>query len=98
VQVIETRKRVIGPDHPDTLTSMHSLAHALKSQGRVEEAIGLMTRAERLQRERLGSDHPRTKMSTRALYVWQALQEAREAAETVAVGFGAQRWYEAELA
>jgi hypothetical protein len=34
VQVMETRKRVLGAEHPDTLTSMGNLAFTCKSQGR----------------------------------------------------------------
>ena len=32
VQVIETRKRVLGLEHPFMLTSMANLAHTWKSQ------------------------------------------------------------------
>ena len=34
VQVMETRKTKLGADHPDTLTSMTSLAFTRKAQGR----------------------------------------------------------------
>ena len=37
VQVTETRKTVLGQEHPDTLTSMASLASALCNQGRWKE-------------------------------------------------------------
>jgi len=39
VQVVEKRKRVLGQEHPDTLTSMNNLAWTLKSQGRDDEAL-----------------------------------------------------------
>ncbi|KAL8849830.1 MAG: hypothetical protein Q9198_011124, partial [Flavoplaca austrocitrina] len=42
VQVMETAKRVLGEEHPDTLTSMANLAYALASQSRNEEAIPMM--------------------------------------------------------
>lgn len=32
VQVMETRKRVLGQEHPDTLNSMANLAWTLRSQ------------------------------------------------------------------
>ncbi len=35
VQVMETSRRVLGAEHPDTLTSMNNLAWTWKSQGRV---------------------------------------------------------------
>jgi Flp pilus assembly protein TadD len=42
MQVVETRKRVLGQEHPDTLTSMHNLALTYQSQGRWKEAEALM--------------------------------------------------------
>ena len=71
VQVMETSKRVLGQEHPDTLTSMANLAHIWKSQGRGKEAIDLMKEAERLQRDILGSDHPLSMGSTQTLHEWQ---------------------------
>jgi len=40
---METRKTILGAEHPDTLTSMHNFAYIRKSQSRNEEAISLMT-------------------------------------------------------
>jgi len=34
MQVMETRKRVLGEEHPDTLTSMNNLAFTIQKQGR----------------------------------------------------------------
>jgi hypothetical protein len=42
VQVMETRKRVLGEEHPDTLTSMNNLAWTWNHQGRHDEAMELM--------------------------------------------------------
>jgi hypothetical protein len=71
VQVMETRKRVLGQKHPSTLTSMANLAYTWKSQGRDKEAIDLMKEAERLQRDVLGSGHPHSMGSAQTLYEWQ---------------------------
>jgi len=38
VQMMQTRKTVLGPDHPNTLTSMNNLASTYLSQGRWTEA------------------------------------------------------------
>jgi hypothetical protein len=38
VQAMETRKRVLGQEHPDTLTSMANLASMYRGQGRWIEA------------------------------------------------------------
>lgn len=39
---METKKKVLGAEHPDTLNSMGDLAHIYKSQGRHNEAVDLM--------------------------------------------------------
>ena len=33
-RALEARERVLGPEHPDTLTSVNNLAGALQAQGR----------------------------------------------------------------
>ena len=60
VQVMETRKRVLGAEHPDTLTSINNLAHTFKKQHRDSEAIRLMFSCMELCLEVLGPAHPRT--------------------------------------
>ena len=53
-------EEVLGPDHPDTLTSRGNLAGAYESAGRLDEAITLyeQTLADRVRV--LGGDHPDT--------------------------------------
>ena len=59
-QVLAERERVLGPDHPDTLTIRNNLAGAYYSVGRFGEAIELFERV-LAERERvLGPDHPDT--------------------------------------
>jgi len=58
VRVMETRKRVLGEEHPDTLTSINNLAYTWKGQGRDEEAIRLMTECAQLRTQILGAGHP----------------------------------------
>ncbi len=54
------RERVLGPDHPDTLTSRNNLANAYLSAGDLGRAIP-MCEAALSDRERvLGPDHPDT--------------------------------------
>jgi len=58
--VLANRKRVLGSDHPDTLSSYSDLANAYRSAGRIDEAIELY---ENLVPDRirvLGEDHPQT--------------------------------------
>jgi hypothetical protein len=70
VQVIETRKRVLGEKHPDTLTSMNNLAFTFKAQGR-DEAVSLMEKCFQLRKQVLGPQHPYTTSSLKALNKWQ---------------------------
>ena len=42
VQVMETRKRVLGEERPDRLTAMANLAFTLKSRSRNQEALLLI--------------------------------------------------------
>jgi len=44
VQVMETMKRVLGEEHPNTLTSINNLAFTQKSLRRDIEALQLMER------------------------------------------------------
>ena len=60
VQVMETRKQVLGPEHPDTLTSMGSLASIYWNQGRWKEAEQLELQVIETQKQVLGPEHPDT--------------------------------------
>jgi Tetratricopeptide repeat len=53
-------ERVLGADHPDTLTSRHNLAGAYQAAGRLEEAIPLYERTLADRERVLGADHPDT--------------------------------------
>jgi hypothetical protein len=57
---METRKRVLGEEHPDTLISLNNLAFTWKSQGRDTNIIRLMSKCHRLQKQELGAGHPYT--------------------------------------
>jgi hypothetical protein len=70
VQVMETRKRVLGEEHPSTLTSMNNLAFTWKGQDRVEEAIRLMNHCIRLRMQVLGAEHPHTISLLETLNGW----------------------------
>ncbi|KAF2267719.1 TPR-like protein [Lojkania enalia] len=71
VQVMEMRKRVLGDEHPDTLTSMANLAYTWKSQSQNKEAISLIEKCIKLQRQIHGPGHPDTVCSLTVLYEWQ---------------------------
>jgi len=71
VQVMETSLRVLGPEHPDTLTAMNNLAFTLKGRGHNAEAIKLMEERVRLGALVLGAGHPDILYSSAALIEWQ---------------------------
>jgi hypothetical protein len=51
---MQARKRVLGDEHPSTLTSMGNLAFTLQSQARREEALALMETCFQLRQQVLG--------------------------------------------
>ena len=59
-QVLADRVRVLGPDHPDTLTTRNNLAGAYYFAGRFGEAIELLGRVLADRVRVLGPDHPDT--------------------------------------
>ena len=72
VQVMQTRKRVLGDEHLSTLTSMHNFALTLQSQACHEEAFALMERCSQLRKQVLGEEHPDTQSSLDMLSNWRA--------------------------
>jgi non-specific serine/threonine protein kinase/serine/threonine-protein kinase len=64
---IEIRKRILGPDNPDTLRSMYSLAWTLFEQGRYTEAEALQRQTLDVQRRVLGPVHRNTLTSVNNL-------------------------------
>ena len=75
-RALEIQRRVLGPEHPDTLTSMGGLALAIYSQGRYAEAEKLLRETVRLRSLVLGPEHPRTLESTDQLS-WAILRQGR---------------------
>jgi serine/threonine protein kinase len=57
------RRRELGDDHPDTLTSLNNYASVLEKIGRVHEAESVYRDALERRRRLLGEDHPKTLMS-----------------------------------
>ncbi|MEU7570535.1 FxSxx-COOH system tetratricopeptide repeat protein [Micromonospora sp. NPDC049240] len=62
-QLVTERERILGPDHPDTLTSRNDLATAYVSVDRTAEAIPLHEQTLADRERVLGPDHPSTLMS-----------------------------------
>jgi tetratricopeptide (TPR) repeat protein len=60
VQVMQTMKRVLGDEHPSTLTSISNLALTYESQGRWKEAEELQVQVIQTTKRMLGDEHPDT--------------------------------------
>jgi tetratricopeptide (TPR) repeat protein len=60
VQEMQTRKRVLGDEHPSTLTSMNNLALTYRDQGRWKEAEELQVQVMQTTKRVLGDEHPDT--------------------------------------
>ena len=54
------QKRVLGPEHPDTLHTSMSFAAALNDQGRHAEAASMHCETLGLRKPSLGPEHPDT--------------------------------------
>ncbi|OAL56153.1 hypothetical protein IQ07DRAFT_558137 [Pyrenochaeta sp. DS3sAY3a] len=54
------REKVLGQEHPNTLTSVNNLGLVLESQGKYEEAEAMHLRALAIREKALGREHPDT--------------------------------------
>jgi tetratricopeptide (TPR) repeat protein len=63
------REQALGPEHPDTATSLFNLANLLYYQGDIAEARPLYERALAICEKVLGPEHPDTAMSLNHLAV-----------------------------
>lgn len=62
-RMLESCKRILGDEHPDTLDSMGNLATTYWSQGRLVEAEGLELQVLESRKRILGNEHPDTVLS-----------------------------------
>ncbi|KAJ7032979.1 hypothetical protein C8F04DRAFT_635348 [Mycena alexandri] len=60
VAVVETSKRVLGEEHPDTLTRITNLALTYWNQGRWNDAEALQVAVMEISKRVLGEEHPST--------------------------------------
>jgi serine/threonine protein kinase/tetratricopeptide (TPR) repeat protein len=56
----ETLATELGPDHPETLSSMNNLGLAYQETGKLELALPLLEKTLKLRKAKLGPDHPNT--------------------------------------
>jgi len=59
-QVLNTRMRLLGPEHPDTLRAMNNLAMTLSQQGEMVNARKLQEQVVEARVRLLGQEHPET--------------------------------------
>lgn len=69
--MVETRKKKLRADHPDTLTSINNLAFIWRGHGRDIEALKLMEEYVAVITRILGTNHPNTLSSRTTLLRWQ---------------------------
>ncbi|EED11504.1 kinesin, putative [Talaromyces stipitatus ATCC 10500] len=80
VQVMETRKTVLGAEHPSTLTSMANLASTYRNQDRWNEAEKLEVQVMETRKTVLGAEHPDTLSSMNNLsYTWRSQGKIQDA-------------------
>ncbi|UEM24876.1 tetratricopeptide repeat protein (plasmid) [Skermanella mucosa] len=68
-RTVEARKRLLGAEHPDTLTSMNNLAETLRAQGDHGGARTFQEQVLALRRRVQGDEHPHTLTSMNNLAV-----------------------------
>jgi len=68
---METWKRVLGEEHPNTLASMGNLAFTWKGLSRDKEALKLIEECVIMQTMAIGTNHPDTLSSRIVLLGWQ---------------------------
>lgn len=72
IQVLDMDKRVLGAEHPDTLTSMANLASTYRNQGRWDTAEELEVQVMETSKKKLGAEHPDTLTSMANLaFTWK---------------------------
>ncbi|CAI6335436.1 unnamed protein product [Periconia digitata] len=67
LQAIETRERVLGDEHPETLNSRANLASTYRKQRRWKEAEKLLLQVTETRERVLGAKHPSTLTSMNKL-------------------------------
>ena len=59
-EALEKRRRVLGEEHPDTLSSINNMGLLLRDQGKLDQAEPYYSEALEKSRRVLGEEHPDT--------------------------------------
>ena len=79
-ELLPDQERVLGPDHPDTLTTRNNIAHWTGQSGDAREALRLFQELLPDQERVLGPDHPDTLSTRNNIAHWTGESgDAREA-------------------
>jgi|SRR5579871_5204666 len=79
-RAVDLRRRVLGPEHPDTLKSMTNLAESYRHQDKFAQAESLDSQALEIQSRVLGTEHPDTlKSMTNLAEVYRAQSKLAQA-------------------
>ena len=70
-EALEIKKEVLGPKHPETLSTMHNLAYTYWGQGQHAKVLSLMRVVKDLRVNGLGKDHPDTVLSSSTIQKWE---------------------------
>jgi len=79
-ETLDIERRVLGPEHPATLSLMSGLAVVLSAEGHYAEAEKLERETLEIRRRRFGPDHPDTAGSTYDLACIEARKGDRDGA------------------
>jgi tetratricopeptide (TPR) repeat protein len=80
-RVLELRQQSLGPEHPDTATSLNNLAMLYEKQGRHQEALPLLKQALNICERVMGPEHPDTIIGLNNLAIgFLSLAQYKEAA------------------
>src|SRR5206468_1813174 len=82
-RVLDGREKILGKEHPDTLTSVSDIALVLRDQGKYEEAEAMNRRALDGEEKVLGKEHPDTLTSVSTLASILEYQGKYEEAEAM---------------
>ena len=78
--MVETRRRVLGQEHPSMLTSMANLVSTYQNQEQWKEAEKLEVQVMEISKRVLGQDHQLTLAITHDLgYTWKSQNREQEA-------------------
>jgi eukaryotic-like serine/threonine-protein kinase len=66
-QTLEIKRRVLGPEHPDTLNTMLDLGSVYSDEGKYAQAEALLSQTVEIERRVLGPEYPNTLWGMRIL-------------------------------